>query len=81
MSLITYRPRKHAKPPTVSGRTGRRQITLLAPTSLPTIVTARRFVALARRAYPMLLVSAIFAAVLVATIALRMLIWLPFASR
>lgn len=38
---------------------------------------ARRTAAMAERVYPVLLVFTIFATVLIATIALRLIIWLP----
>jgi hypothetical protein len=41
---------------------------------------ARRGVAMAKRAYPVIFVFAIFATLLVATIALRLAIWLPISA-
>ena len=42
---------------------------------------ARRIVATAKQIYPVILVLAIFAALLAATIALRLAIWLPLYFR
>jgi hypothetical protein len=71
---ITSRPNPTAP---IFGRTGNKH------SSLRTIGRrlAHRTMAMLERVYPVLLVFAIFAAGLVATIALRLLIWLPISAR